>query len=384
MNIFYKSLIFIITFLFIASSQNIKRGREEGTSSIPASNVMGNGNITAFGCGVASYSLDGFVPFGAFGMRVGITDILQISGKFIPLIRGNMGPIDIHLQITTPFNDKLRFFGFALVGGLYLSTVQDTLRRTTTKDKPEYNSYPYGAFVADIDWLALIKWLPFKTYFKIDLVDNPDLLYRYDQLATLAAIEWKTIKHSLFINAGGSFYKEKATKYYAGDKWYEQRYFWIEPGGRYRFLSRFSILGSFKITLSRFLKSKNSLNPELFNIRIALEVPLYIKETNTEAIRTLIFLEQKKEKSSEQIKEASIIDTTQKFIGSMNNLVVPEDTIASFDYVSQRDELIKRREETQKKMEEIEQLFFEIDMSDSLKSINETPPVSKPDSTRKN
>jgi len=131
------------------------------------------------------------------------------------------------------------------------------------------------------------------------MVDNPDLLYRYDQLTVVSAAEWKAFAHSLFVNAGLAMYKEKATKGQRGDAAYSQQYAWIEPGGRFRFFSRFSLVGSVKMSLYQALKEKNPLNPELFNVSMRIEVPIFMRETNTEAIRTLIFLGQRKEKNAE-------------------------------------------------------------------------------------
>jgi hypothetical protein len=160
----------VMLLLYLSSPcQTVKRGREEGTSSIPASNVMGNGNITAFITGSGGYSLDGFVLDPALGGRVGVTDILQLSAQMVPVSSRGIGPIEAHLQVTTPANDKLRFFGIALFADLYLSTMQDTLGRASAKDKPEYNSYPSASMVIDLDWLAVKRWLPLKTYLRVGM-----------------------------------------------------------------------------------------------------------------------------------------------------------------------------------------------------------------------
>jgi hypothetical protein len=377
----------IVLLLFLlAPCQNVKRGRDEGTSSIPGSNVMGNGNITAFVGGGASYSLEGFSPFPAVGAQVGITDIMELSGRFVPWTKRGIGPIEAHLQITTPANDKLRFFGFALFADLFFSTLKDTQSQTNAKEKPEYNTYPSASLVADLDWLAFKKWLPLKTYLKIGLADNPDLLFKYDQIAASSAIEWKAYQHSLFVNAGIAAYKEKASKNRPGDASYAQRYAWIEPGGRYRFFSRFSLIGSVKISLYQDIKErdKSPLNPELFNVSLRVEAPVFFRETNAEAIRTLVFLEQRKEKKSETAVAASMT-SGQSLLNNLGTLD-ETDTLGSFDYSQEREELIKRREETQRKMSEIEKLFLELDKADSLKMQGGPmmpPPLVRPDSTVK-
>jgi hypothetical protein len=351
-----------------ASSQTVKRSRDEGTSSIPASNVMGNGNITAVVAGGGSYSYAGFSAFPAVGGQVGITDIMELSGSFVPWTSRGIGPIEAHLQITTPANDKLRFFGAALFADLFLSTRQDTLSASTAKGKPEYNSYPAASLVADLDWLALLKWLPIKIYLKLGMVDNPDLLYRYDQLAVVSAAEWKAFAHSLFVNAGLAMYKEKATRDNPGDAAYSQQYAWLEPGGRFRFFSRFSLVGSVKMSLYQALKEKNPLNPELFNVSMRIEVPIFLRETNTEAIRTLIFLGQRKEKNAEPSAVAAGEPAGGKAAGIVGMSGNDPDTLGTFDFSQEREELIKRREETQKKMADIEKMLVELNKADSLKA----------------
>jgi hypothetical protein len=377
--------VVVLLFYCLAEAQAVKRSRDEGTSAIRASNVMGNGNITAFLTGSANYSLNGFVVSPCVGGAVGITDIMELTGQIVPITSRGMGPIEAHLQITTPANDKLRFCGVAVLADLFLSTTKDTLSTTSAKDKPEYNSYPAASMVVDLDWLAWKKWLPFKTYLKLSMSDNPDMLFRYDQIALMSAIEWKTSQHSLFGGVGMALYKEKQTKTHAGDQGYQQKYAWVEPGVRYRLFSRFSVLGSVKMTLYQDVKDKDPFKPELFNVSLRLEAPIFFRETNTEAIRTLIFMEQKKEKKSEAVVDAETMSNGKNLLGSIAVPGMDTDSLGSFDFSQERQELIKRREDTQKKMAEIEKLFIELDKEDSLKAarsgaLRPMPPMVQPDS----
>jgi hypothetical protein len=321
------------------------------------------------------------------GGAVGITDIMELSGQVIPITTRGIGPIEAHLQITTPANDKFRFVGVALFADLYLSTMQDTLSNTTAKDKPEYNSYPMATMVVDLDWLAWKKWLPLKTYLKLSMADNPDLLFRYDQLAFASAIEWKTAQHSLFGNVGLGMYKEKQTKIRAGDQGYVQKYAWVEPGARYRLFSRFSIVGSVKMTLYQDTKERDPLKPELFKASLRCEAPIFFRETNTEAIRTLIFMEQKKEKKTDAVVNAESMSTGKSLLSGITASGAEEDSLGSFDFSQERQELVKRREDTQKKMAEIEKLFIELDKEDSLKAaqsgVTLQPPKVRADSVAK-
>jgi hypothetical protein len=374
----------VLTAYLTAPCQTVKRGREEGTSCIGASNVMGNGNITALVTGGGGYTLDGFMLEPTVGGRVGVTDIMQLSAQMVPISSRGIGTIEAHVQVTTPANDKLRFFGIALFADLYLSTMQDTLGQATAKEKPEYNSYPSASVVMDLDWLAVKRWLPLKLYLRAGMDDNPDLLYKYNQIALSGAIEWKMYEHSTFINAGISMYKEKAfpAKGVYGDSWYGQKYAWVEPGARYRLWSRVSLIGSVKLTLYQDVKEKNPLKPELFNASLRCEVPIFFKETNTEAIRTLVFMERRREKTVETATPG--VPAGENLLRDVSALS-DEDSLSSFDFTRERENLIKRREETQKKMNEIEKMFEEIDRADSLKRQGMAPvaPPAAPPETKK-
>jgi hypothetical protein len=351
---------------FIASGQTVKRGRNEGTLSVPASNVMGNGNINLFIASDARYSLQGFMFDPVLGGQIGISDMMQLTGQFIPVSKSFIGPVEAHLQITTPGNDKLRLFGIALSGDLFLSSSQDTMSSTAQADKPEYNPYLFPSLIADFDWLALWKFVPFKMYLSLGMVDNVDLLIKYDQIALRSGLEWKMFQHSAFACAGAGFYKEKSSRTGPGDATYKQSYFWIEPGGRYRLFGRFSIIGSAKLTLFENAKEKNPFQPELLKITIKAEAPLLFRETNTEAIRTLIFMERKKEKKSDSFEKR--VANGKNLINDMSSsLMGPQDSLETSD-LDLKDSMKKRREETQKKMDEVEALFRQLDLENQPKA----------------
>jgi len=380
-----KTAVIVLCACTCIAAQTVKRNRDEGTTSVRASNVLGNGNIAAFLSGSGAYSRDGFALAPIIGASVGITEIMELYGQLVPVTSKGIGPIEAHLQITTPANDKLRFLGMAISADLYLSTAQDTISGNTSKDKPEYNSYPFATILFDVDWLAYKKWLPLKTYLKVSLVDNPDVLYRYDQIALVSSIEWKNIQNSLFASAGMGLYKEKQTKTRAGDDTYGQKYVWVEPGIRYRLFSQLSVLASTKVTVYQDISGKDPLKPELFNLSLKLEAPLFFTETNTEAIRTLIFMEQKKEKKIETAAKTIKYTNENSRIDGIELPKLDGDSLESFDFNQERQDLIKRREETQKKMADIERLFVDIAREDSLKEINNAgkaiaaPPMKQPD-----
>ena len=355
-----KTTICALLLFFIVDGQTVKRGRNEGTMSIPASNVMGNGNLDFYLETAARYSLGAFVVDPVVGAQIGISDMMQLSGRFIPVAKNGLGPVEAHLQITTPDNNTLRLFGAALRGDLFLSSAQDTSSGTAQKDKPEYNPYLLASLIVDADWLALWKTLPLKTYLAAGMADNVDLLPYYNQLYFKFAVEWKMYKHSTYFALGAGLYQEKSTRLSPGDDGYRQNYFWIEPGGRYRLWNRVSLVGAVKLSLFQNVKDKNPVHPELFKMSLRVEAPILFKETNTEAIRTLVFMERKKEKAADGIEKKIVAG--KSLLGDVNaSLIGLQDSTDKSDFLEEKEAMKKHREETQKKMDEIEQLFIQLD-----------------------
>ena len=85
-------LVLAALLLGIASGQTVLRGRDEATLSVPASNVMGNGNIDIFAVSDARYSVSGFGFDPIIGGQIGISDIMQLNGQFIPISKSALGP----------------------------------------------------------------------------------------------------------------------------------------------------------------------------------------------------------------------------------------------------------------------------------------------------
>jgi hypothetical protein len=297
-----------------------------------------------------------YVP-AQLGGCIGIAEILQLSGQITFINVSRLGPIEAHLQITTPKNNRLRFFGFALVGDLYLSTSVDTSGINAEAGKPQYNPYPLVSIIADLDWIVRSKKWPVKTYLLTSLCDNAAMLYNYTQIALKTGIELKLFANSFFIDAGIGLYKQKQKKISDTEKQWES-YGWVAPGGRYRFWKRFTVLASLRCILFENQAQQTLFNPDRFSLSFCLIAPLIFKETNTEAIRTLVFMEKEKNKRKQVVQNN---DTNAV------NRTIPENTMSSesesdaetFDYKKEKDALTKQREEIEKKMEEIEQLLKE-------------------------
>ncbi|HAJ79995.1 MAG TPA: hypothetical protein DCO75_09515, partial [Fibrobacteres bacterium] len=144
-------------------------------------------------------------------------------------------------------------------------------------------------------------------------------------------------------------------------------YFWVEPGAKYWLWNRISLLGAIKLAIFQHVKNNNPLEPELFNFSIRMEVPILYKETNTEAIRTLIFMKTVKGKQTDSLdKKISAGKTLLKDVNA--SLLGLQDSTEKTDVLEEKEEIKKRREDTQKKMDEIEKLFIKLNEEDNTRT----------------
>lgn len=347
---------FLLCFTLFGAS-TVHRGRNEGTMNIPASNVVGNGNITLSGGMYGGYGTIGRRANPSIGAVVGISDIMQLRASTSFANFKGLGTTEAHFQLTTPGNDHLRFFGLAIAGSLYLSTAADTISRSTVSGKPDYNSYLLPSAVVDFDWLALFRSFPLKTYILFSMVDEPELLYRYDQISLKTGIEWKMSSNSWFCEIGAGLYKEKTLGSTPGDPSYQQRVVWFEPGLRYRFFERCSALGSLHLAVYQQLKERRSLPTTAIRAAGIMEFPLLFRETNTEAIRTLVFMNREKEKKKDHVEQN--IEQGRRVESGLDRQFKTLEMKSGIPDSSQEAEELKKREEIQKKMNDIEKMLEE-------------------------
>lgn len=348
----------ILTVLIVPCiAQEIRRGRNEGTINIPASNVAGNGNITLSGTLRGSIGKNGTKLNSMIAGKIGIADILQgyVSTSVVNFRK--IGLTEVHGQLTLPNNDGLRFFGIAFCGDLFLSTAMDTISGEATSGRPDFHSYFRPSLICDQDWIAIDKKRSLKTYQYLSLADDADLLFQYDQISFKLGAEWKTYRHSFFVDASVGLYKEKSTSIFSGDRSYKQQKIWLEPGARLRLRNRFSFLASTRFLLLQRVKTERPLPPQYASLQLTFEAPLYFRETNTEAIRTLIFIDNAKDKEKDRItrsiEQGKAIKTD--FETGFEELAPEKSDI------DKQKEALRKREEIQNKMEEIEELLEDLE-----------------------
>jgi hypothetical protein len=338
-------------------AQSIKRGRNEGTYNIAASNAIGSGNITLEANIKSRYGGKGFGSDPDGSLTVGIADILQFSGGLSLSNFKKLGAAQANAQITLPRNNTFRFFGLALQGALFLSTEIDTVSKTAAAGKPEYHSYMRPSMVFDIDWMSRFRNFPVKTYLWLGAYDNADLLFKYSQLATRIGFEWRNMQNCLFADMGFGLYKERKTSTFSGDKQYSQQTLWIEPGARYRLFNRISLLGALRVLILQRTKPVNGLIPNYIRLSMGIQVPLIYKETNTEAIRTMIFVEKQKTEQQDIISKSISEQKKMRTDFEINF----EDLDNNLSQETNDQESIKRREEIKDKMDEIEHILETLD-----------------------
>lgn len=343
-----------------------RRGRNEGTINLGASNVIGNGNITLNSTLCGRYGTGGFGSRPDVGLKVGIANIIQLSGTVTVENFTKLGVVQGHLQLTTPGNDRLRFIGAAISGDLYLSTEMDTLSGAAITGRPEYNAYIRTSLIADVDWIARYETVPLKTYMSIGFADNPDLLFKYAQLAFRLGCEIKHESNSYALDVGAGLYKEKksSAKGVVADKSYAQKLLWIEPSMRYRLFGRSSIIAGVRALLFQSVKTAGPLPAEYLRVSVKGEVPILFKETNSEAIRTMLFVEQRRKIGHDVIAaEKTAPKKAQKATETtLDSLPIVIDGVDLDIIKTESDaEVRKRREEIQQKMDEIERLLEDLE-----------------------
>ena len=109
--------------------------------------------------------------------------------------------------------------------------------------------------------------------------------------------------------------------------------------------------------LFQSVKRVRPLPAKYVDVSFALEVPLLYRETNTEAIRTMIFVERVKEKSKDFV--ARNIEQ-QKSIRPEFEITFDE-LKADLPDAAQEKEQLQRREEIHQRMQEIESLLEELE-----------------------
>jgi len=297
-----QRLILILLGLLLFSAPlfaQVKREREESITDLVASNTMGFGNIwirsqLLFESRYRSGSK--FEPYQAIGL--GMSQNISAWAGAVPFdgsLKKVLGKIDGHLKVTLPWNDNLRFLGVGVQGDMVLSNEQDTLGQGKDTSRPAFTPRLGVTVAVDADFIKLINSLPLKLYLNWSTTDNDRLLALYKQQSFRIGAEWKMERHSAFIGVRFGLYK-RMTGIDSLDvrSAYDEKVVTLLPGVRYRPFDRASFLISAVIAAGGSIKKNTALDYGQYGLRLGFEMPIFYRETNTEAIRSMIFLERKK------------------------------------------------------------------------------------------
>jgi len=299
-----------------------KRSRSEGIPGISASNTLGTGNIW-FGAGTKMFmqtigvqkdlsNFSGndsnssvekdFIVVPHINGTIGLTGFVQIEINSIPYDGKKIGLTMASLKLTIPGKDNLRYFGLAGKLNVALATEENVF--TTLEETPAFDPILTFTGIADVDFIKKHPSLPLKLYFNYSNHDNFKLHNIYQQHHAGIALEYKDNNGSLYLRTGAAFYKEKKTiPNPSPDPDFRSPLFDMGLGIKKRFKEGIPFVLSADINFDP-VSPLGFLDSELhkpFQIDLTIKIPVFYKETNTEALRSLIYSEQLRLKNKNKI-----------------------------------------------------------------------------------
>ncbi len=360
MNLPRSSLALATVLVLCATAQlnaDLKRSRTEDLMEVRASNTEGFSNIWAGADVHCEYRDNSLSIEPKVCGRIGLASLLHLSGSTgVPKGR-TLGTTEVHAQITLPGNDRLRFIGMAASGDMLLTT-----RADPESDRPPF--VPYLGFTAliDLDLIAKFPWLPLKLYVNATNLAGENIMLYFTPVSLLGGIEYKGSRHSYFASGQAMVLKQnndiELTQIKSSGE-FDQFLFYVYPGLRYRISDRISLVGRGRLLLLSIGDSPY-LPQRMLGVSIGAEIPLLFKDTDAEALRSLIFVERRR-KSNQSVAKAKAAAAQGQ--GRMA-AIMPADSLAtgeaqrrSNDYFKQREELRNSRKKVLEDMEKIEEML---------------------------
>ena len=343
--------IILLILLWINMAIPIKRSRGEGLNSIYSSNTLGAGDIWLYTQTKLMLSR-GLAFHPGIGGAIGLADFLSVGGSvnpYDPEVK-NIGNTVVQLKLTYPNNKKLRLFGVGLLNHIILPTRQGS---NTQGGVAEYVPRLKLSALFDIDWMARYNKVPFKFYLNLGNVDDDIFLNEFDQLNISGAIEYK----GYFWSCGGLF--SFGTYDSIGFSKFPTEYTRIHVGGLVRI--RIPILGADLLAeIGKFLS--NTVDQSEYYLTLRGSLPLYYLDTDAEAVRTFLYIEnrgKKKKIITEEEKMKAAIEESKK-LGSEVDLFsqpVSKGNVLSSPVILDEEDLVY-----QKQMDLIKQQRKEFDV----------------------
>lgn len=350
--------LLLLAFFSISVHSQIKREREESPPGIEASNTMGFSNIWLHGYTRFIYRENsGFSiePYGKGGL--GLSNNLSAWGGAVVLengIKKLVGKADAHLKATLPYNDNLRFFGFGIQCDLILSSDQDTFTITTDSTRPAYTPRLGVTAIADFDIIKIVKKLPLKIFINFSTIEDDRLLPEWKQQSYRFAAEWKNEKSSYYAGTSlGIFAKRNPAK---SNKSLNATLLSLMGGAKLRPFDILALSATAKVSLP--IEGNGDFIRYAFSI--GAEVPLFFRETNAEAIRSMILMENSKPiKSAQQTVKRAPTTLESLFTDNIDdNNAITSDTSTDNNELDEKERIIReRRKNINEELKDIERLL---------------------------
>jgi hypothetical protein len=354
----------VITLILILLSAisvfpQIKREREESPPGIEASNTMGFGNVWMRGNMLFLYrenSGSRIEPHGSAGL--GLANNLAVWGGAV-IFEGSykrlIGKADAHVKATLPYNDNLRFFGFGIQGDLVLSSDKDTFSTHTDTSRPAYTPIIGFTAMADFEIIKLIKTVPLKIYLNFSTTDDDRLLSEWNQQSYRFAVEWKSERNCFYGGAKFGRYTKKNPA--VGEVKLTPSIITSFAGLRFRPIDRIAVFvtGIFSIPLAE--------GPDYvrYGLTTGIEMPLFFRETNAEAIRSLVMMENSKTMTSKSaLPKARPVSTMESLFlddGKSSNTNISETDSTSTIIDEKERAMQERRRNIDDELKNIENLL---------------------------
>ncbi len=331
---------------------DVKRSRSEGAGILVASNTETFGNLfAAMGMSVELTDEDFIIEPKVYG-KIGLASLMYLSGSTgIPKSR-TLGTTKLSVHLTTPGNDNLRLIGFGVSGDLLLSTTLDT-----SKEAPPIMPYVGFTGTVDIDLIRIIPVIPLKFYLNFSTIDDEKLMLFLDVIKFIGGVEYKGSRHSLFLGMSVGIYKEKINETSLENSiGYSNKIITLYPGFRYRIKESMSIVGSAKIMISKIGDSQY-IPDRSYGGSFRFEIPLYFKDSNSESIRSLIFVNNRKKSIKEKSRKKGSGSSKSLPVTDKSTNVNTDNKLFEFDYFKRKDELKKRREKALEEIKQIEEML---------------------------
>jgi hypothetical protein len=318
--VFFISVLTLFTIHAIAAAP--KRSRAEAIPGIQASNTVGLGDIwldgsltgqvrvkpvsdkTLLSLADSAYRRDLTELNGdhsklgrdmqaapALKVTIGLAEFLQLQVENVPWDGEKIGASRAGLKLTTPKNDDLRLFGFAVLADATLSTEEDIYSRGVTT--PGFDPLFHFGAVADIDFIKIWPTFPIKVIGNWSNLADYRLAHAFEQQWGAMAFIWKGYRKEYFARLGMAWYKALPTQFdpTPTGAWTGPNWDW-GLGARWFFADRFwgNVEISFDPTAPLAFYSDATHNPP--KIFFGIELPVFFQETGAEAVRALIYTEE--------------------------------------------------------------------------------------------